>query len=285
MAVRTSAVPRNRVLVFGAGDFVVDTGEHNEHPAVFISRAKQPEAPGESAKREKIPLDSLLSDDIVLEFPTRDQAHTVADALVAVLHEPLKALMLEVDRIGSVDASEEQWAKAIRRPLYGLVRAYHGETEATDAPGPEVEAECNEELIAGLRPTPRICAKCGHGPCRRYEGDPANRIHRDPLQELTFDQLVGELRRRGATVTPALSLPPGDDANGPALTPPPRGVRPTIFPLPTITVGCRVHFPGKTDVWRVVSNDNGWLVLQRGGWFRRETKECREDGVVRAPVQ
>jgi hypothetical protein len=69
------------LLEFGEGKFVIDTGTYVEKPAVFISVALTPGEVGSSAKREGHPLDRLLPDDIVLTFPTDEQAKAVSDAL------------------------------------------------------------------------------------------------------------------------------------------------------------------------------------------------------------
>lgn len=70
------------LLEFGAGALVVDTGRHDQQPAVFIARAKRPGEIGTSAARENHPLDRLQPGEVVLTFPTEEQAKRVADAMV-----------------------------------------------------------------------------------------------------------------------------------------------------------------------------------------------------------
>lgn len=67
---------------FGKGERVVDTGTVGGVPAVFIAPAKMPGEVGASAARENIPLDRLIDCEIVLTFPTDEQARKVADAIV-----------------------------------------------------------------------------------------------------------------------------------------------------------------------------------------------------------
>lgn len=70
-----------RVLAFGKGDKVVKTGRYGGVPAVFIAHAKWPGEIGADASRERQPNDALLPGEIVLTFPTDEQAAFVADAL------------------------------------------------------------------------------------------------------------------------------------------------------------------------------------------------------------
>lgn len=69
---------------FGYGRKVVALGHYAGTPAVFISDAKTPGKIGEDARRENHPTDHLLPGEIVLIFPTDEQAKAVADALCAV---------------------------------------------------------------------------------------------------------------------------------------------------------------------------------------------------------
>ena len=74
-----------KLLTFGTGALVIDTGSYGGKPAVFVSPAKYPGEVGASAKRENHPLDSLVDGDTVMTFPTDAQAKIVADALCNAL--------------------------------------------------------------------------------------------------------------------------------------------------------------------------------------------------------
>jgi hypothetical protein len=70
-----------RIVEFGTGKLIVDTGTQEGKPAVFIFPAK--EAPGVVGTKaaERYPLHELQPGEIVLTFPTDAQARAVADAL------------------------------------------------------------------------------------------------------------------------------------------------------------------------------------------------------------
>lgn len=78
---------RSEPIEFGHGWRIVDTGRFDSQSAVFISMAKQPGEIGASSKRENIPPHTLAEGDVVLTFPTDEQAQSVADALVGKLPE------------------------------------------------------------------------------------------------------------------------------------------------------------------------------------------------------
>ncbi len=73
--------PLQRVFEFGKGDLVVVDGRYNGNPAVFIRRAYIPGSIGDPADREGVPMDTLQPGEIVLCFPTTEQASTVVNAL------------------------------------------------------------------------------------------------------------------------------------------------------------------------------------------------------------
>ena len=69
-------------LAFGKGELVIDFGTAFGRPAVFICKAKTPGVVGAPAASENNPTDRLQDGEIVLTFPTDEQAKLVADALV-----------------------------------------------------------------------------------------------------------------------------------------------------------------------------------------------------------
>lgn len=71
-----------QVLAFGRGELVVTTGLYDKAPAVFIRRAIQPGTVGEPADRERVPLDCLADDEIVMTFGAASQCEAVANAIV-----------------------------------------------------------------------------------------------------------------------------------------------------------------------------------------------------------
>lgn len=81
VAEREVTTMANRTLVFGSGNLVIGTGTYNGVPAVFITPAKYPGEVGASAKRENLVNGELIHGEVVLTFPTVEQAKRVDDAL------------------------------------------------------------------------------------------------------------------------------------------------------------------------------------------------------------
>ena len=67
---------------FGHGRLVVDTGTYHKRPAVFICAVDAPGEVGTSAKALNHDKESLQPGEMVLTFPTVEQAKSVADDLV-----------------------------------------------------------------------------------------------------------------------------------------------------------------------------------------------------------
>ncbi len=74
---------------------MIDTGTYAGKPAVFIAPARQPGQVGASAAREGHDLHSLQPGEMVLTFPTDEQAKAVDDALVASPTPSVAALQAE----------------------------------------------------------------------------------------------------------------------------------------------------------------------------------------------
>ncbi|MDO6966930.1 hypothetical protein [Rhizobium alvei] len=80
-----AAAPEQKIatiLCFGEGKVVVAKGTYGTRGAVFITEAKMPGELGASAEREGIPKDRLIPGQIVLSFPTTEQAARVESALM-----------------------------------------------------------------------------------------------------------------------------------------------------------------------------------------------------------
>lgn len=67
---------------FGHGRLVVDTGTYHKRPAVFVCPVDSAGKVGSSAKALRHDEFSLQPGEMVLTFPTVEQAKAVADALV-----------------------------------------------------------------------------------------------------------------------------------------------------------------------------------------------------------
>lgn len=80
-----------RILEFGKGELVVDTGTYLGRPCVFICAAKTPGEVGASAKREGHDKHSLQPHEVVLVFPTMEQADAVDAALIPYTAPPALA--------------------------------------------------------------------------------------------------------------------------------------------------------------------------------------------------
>lgn len=75
-----------RIIHFGKGALVVQTGKQDGIPAVFIKRAKDAGTVGETVPSwEDYPLDALVEGQVVLTFPTEAQMQSVANSLVTLM--------------------------------------------------------------------------------------------------------------------------------------------------------------------------------------------------------
>ena len=73
----------NLHVKFGFGKIIVDTGDYDGKPAVFIAPAKVGGEIGGKLNPEDIqPKDALVDDEIVFTFPTKEQAERVSKALI-----------------------------------------------------------------------------------------------------------------------------------------------------------------------------------------------------------
>lgn len=92
----------NKILHFGKGRLVVDTGTYASTPSVFVAAATRAGVVGQSAAIEGHPRDTLQPGEVVLTFPTDQQALRVADALVSAMDQEEDAG--ENDRLRAVIA-------------------------------------------------------------------------------------------------------------------------------------------------------------------------------------
>lgn len=75
-----------RIIHFGKGALVVQTGKQDGIPAVFIKRASKPGHVGETVNPwEDYPLDALVKGQVILTFPTEAQMQSVANSLVTLM--------------------------------------------------------------------------------------------------------------------------------------------------------------------------------------------------------
>jgi hypothetical protein len=81
VSVEAVTVKPEKTLEFGHGKFVIDNGTHYGKPAVFVAPAQEPGKVNTSAARENQPLDRFVEGEMVLTFPTEEQALYVLDAL------------------------------------------------------------------------------------------------------------------------------------------------------------------------------------------------------------
>jgi len=68
-------------IQFGLGAVVVNTGHYGGKPAVFIARATEPGVVGEETGRAAFDRNTLQPGEVVMLFPTTEQANDVADAM------------------------------------------------------------------------------------------------------------------------------------------------------------------------------------------------------------
>lgn len=92
-----TALSQQDAVEFGLGNRVVHHGEYKGKPSVFISAPNYSGEVGASAQKESIPSDKLLDGDLILSFPTTEQAEIVANALCGDCTAPPSTAQ-EVDR-------------------------------------------------------------------------------------------------------------------------------------------------------------------------------------------
>lgn len=105
------------VLEFGNGKLVVGTVRIGSHPQHFvaINPAVQPGPVGEiTHKREQ--RDTIIGDEVLMSFPTFEQASRVMDAICNVTPAPSVAVKALEWRIGSTQ--HRQVASVFDRPMY-----------------------------------------------------------------------------------------------------------------------------------------------------------------------
>lgn len=116
---QAARLPQNTFAQFGAGKLVIVDGKYEGKPAVFIGdNGKSGEVGSLVAEEDKLPENRLKAPEIVLMFPTEDQAKRVAKALcndnpladLAAKVEGMRVVVPAVPWIGD-DYKQEKWTE------------------------------------------------------------------------------------------------------------------------------------------------------------------------------
>lgn len=102
-----SGLIENQEIKFGFGDLIIGTGDYYDRPAVFISREGHSGGVGTSVPKElEGDLHAIGDGDLVMTFPTEEQAVIVSDALCNYLQD--KA---EITRLLAVEVAAKEICK------------------------------------------------------------------------------------------------------------------------------------------------------------------------------